>query len=153
MRPPVDGTGPKLRGTGGWLFGRHGGRTRRSWKELRLATDADAGRIVAAALIDHDGSRVGPLLDQVDGPVASSAADGAFDRDDVHAGVASRHAAAAAAAPPRPGAAAGDPAGTAPTRRDRRIEALAERGRKGRQKASGHDRRALVEVDSPAGSG
>ena len=152
MRPPVDGTGPKLRGTGGWLFGRHGGRTRRSWKELRLATDADAGRIVAAALIDHDGSRAGPLLDQVRWTVPSPRPPPTARSTATTSTPGSRRG-MPLRPPPRPGAAAGDPAGTAPTRRDRRIEALAERGRKGRQKASGHDRRALVEVDSPAGSG
>ena len=31
-----------------------------------------------------DGAQVGPLLDQIDGPVASVTADGAFDRDDVY---------------------------------------------------------------------
>jgi hypothetical protein len=47
---------------------------------LHLATDADTGRIVASALTDRDaddGSRVGPLLDRVDGPVASFTGDGA----------------------------------------------------------------------------
>ncbi len=37
-----------------------------------LRTDADTGRIVASALTDKgadDGSQVGPLLDQLDGPV------------------------------------------------------------------------------------
>ena len=55
---------------------------------------ADTGRIVASALTDHnadDGSQVGPLLDQVPGPLASFTADGAYDRDDVYAEVAARH--------------------------------------------------------------
>jgi len=38
-------------------------------------------------------------------------------------------------------------AGTVPTRRDRHLEVVAERGRLGWQKASGHDWRALVEAD------
>src|SRR4051812_49821876 len=78
----VDSTGLKLCGPGEWLVEKHGARTRRGWRKLHLATDADTGRIVASALTDHDvddGSRVGPLLDQVDGPVASFTADGAFD--------------------------------------------------------------------------
>jgi len=40
---------------------------------------------VATELTGHDaadGSRVGPLLDQVDGPAASFTADAAHDRDD-----------------------------------------------------------------------
>ena len=48
--------------------------------------DADTGHIVAATLTGSDASdasQVGPLLDQVDGPVASFAADGAYDWDSV----------------------------------------------------------------------
>ena len=37
--------------------------------------------------------------------------------------------------------------GAAPTRRDRHIEMIAERGRMGWQKASGYNWRALVEAD------
>ena len=40
-----------------------------------------------------------------------------------------------------------DAAGTAPTRRDRHIAAITERGRIGRQRASGYGWRALVEAD------
>ena len=49
--------------------------------------------------------------------------------------------------PPRAGAVPSGTAGTAPTRRDRHIEAIAERGRMGWQKASGYNLRALVEAD------
>ena len=94
-----------------------------------------------------DGSQVGPLLDQVCGPVASITADGAFDRDDVYAEVAARHPGAAVIVPPRSGAVPSDSADTAPTQRDRHIEAIAEHGRMGWQKASGYNRRALVEAD------
>ncbi len=74
---------------------------------MQPATDAGTGRIVASALTDKDagdGSQVGPLLDRIDGPVASFAADGAFDRDDVHAAVAARHPEADVVVPPRSGA-------------------------------------------------
>ena len=146
----VDSTGLRLCGPGEWLIEKHGSRTRRSWKKLHLATDAGTGRIVASALTDHDGddgSQLGPLLDQVDGPVASVTADGAFDRDDVYAEVAARHPEAAVIVPPRSGAVPSDAAETAPTQRDRHIEAIAERGRMGWQKASGYNWRALVEAD------
>ena len=146
----VDGTGLKLCGPGEWLVEKHGTKTRRGWRKLHLATDADTGRIVASALTGHDaddGSQLGPLLDQVDGPVASITADGAFDREDVYAEVAARHPEAAVIVPPRSGAVPSDAAETAPTQRDRHIEAIAERGRMGWQKASGYNWRALVEAD------
>src|SRR5215212_4747904 len=102
----VDSTGLRLCGPGEWLAEKHGGRSRRSWRKLHLGVDADTGRIVASALTDKevdDGSQVDPLLDQIDGAVASFTADGAFDRDDVYAEVAARHP-DAAVVPPRSGA-------------------------------------------------
>jgi Transposase DDE domain len=146
----VDGTGLRLCGPGGWLEEKHGTRRRRAWRVLHLATDADTGRIVASALTDHDvddGSRVGPLLDRVDGPVASFTADGAFDRDDVYAEVAARHPEAAVVVPPRANAVPSGATETAPTQRDRHLRCIAERGRMGWQRASGYGWRALVESD------
>jgi hypothetical protein len=49
--------------------------------------------------------------------------------------------------PPRSGAVPSGTAGTAPTRRDRHLETIAERGRLGWQRASGYNWRALVEAD------
>ena len=94
-----------------------------------------------------DGSRVGPLLDQVDGPVASVTGDGAYDRDDVYAEVAARHPAAAVVVPLRANAVPSETAEIAPTQRDRHLRCITERGRMGWQKASGYNWRALVESD------
>jgi len=38
-----------------------------------------------------DGSQVGPLLDQIDDPIASMTGDGAYDQDGVYGEVAARH--------------------------------------------------------------
>jgi hypothetical protein len=146
----VDSTGLRLCGPGDWLIEKHGSRTRRSWRKLHIGTDAGTGRIVAAALTGHeadDGSQVGPRLDRVDGPVASVTADGAFDRDDVYGEVAARHPQAAVIVPPRSGAVPSGTDDTAPTQRDRHIEAIAGHGRMGWQTASGYNLRALVEAD------
>src|SRR3954453_5752886 len=94
-----------------------------------------------------DGSQVGPLLDQVGGPVASVTGDGAYDREDVYAAVAARHPEAAVVVPPRANAVPSKTAETAPTQRDRHLRCIAERGRLGWQKASGYNWRALVESD------
>src|SRR5205085_6245864 len=114
----VDSTGLRLCGPGEWLIEKHGTKRRRAWRVLHLATDADTGRIVAAVLTDKDaddGSQVGPLLDQIEGAVASVTGDGAYDRDDVYAEVAARHPAAAVVVPPRANAVPSETAGTAPT--------------------------------------
>ncbi len=146
----VDSTGLRLCGPGEWLIEKHSTKRRRGWRVLHLATDADTGRIVASVLTDRDaddGSQVGTLLDQVDGPVASVTGDGAYDRDDVYAEVAARHSEAAVVVPPRANAVPSEAAETAPTQRDRHLRCIAERGRMGWQRASGYNWRALVECD------
>src|SRR3954465_7203358 len=114
---------------------RDGRRHRPDWRLGADRKDAD------------DGSQVGPLLDRIEGVVASVTGDGAYDRDDVYAEVAVRHPAAAVVVPPRANAVASNMAETAPTQRDRHLRCLAERGRMGWQKASGYNWRALVEAD------
>ena len=75
----VDSTGLKLCGPGEWLIEKHGTRVRRSWRKLHIGVDANTGRIVASELTTNDvddGSQVGPLLDQIAGPVASFTGEG-----------------------------------------------------------------------------
>src|SRR4051794_23274092 len=145
----VDSTGLKLCGAGEWLVEKHGTRTRRSWRKMHLGRDADTGQIVAATLTTHDvddGSQVGPLLDQVDGPIASFTGDGAYDQDGVYASVAERYPEAAVIVPPRSTAVPSATAETAPTQRDRHLELIAEKGRMAWQRASGYTKRARAEA-------
>lgn len=145
----VDSTGLKLCGPGEWLVEKHGTRTRRSWRKLHIGVDAGTGQIMATELTTNDvddGSRVGPLLDQVAGPIASFTGDGAYDRDDVYDAVAEHHPEVAVIVPPRATAVPSETADTAPTQRDRHLKQIAERGRMGWQKNSGYNRRALVEA-------
>jgi Transposase DDE domain len=145
----VDSTGMKLCGAGEWLVEKHGTSKRRSWRKMHLAVDANTGQIVAAELTDKDaddGSQVGPLLDQVDGPVASFTGDGAYDQEGVYSGVAARHPEAAVIVPPRSSAVPSETAETAPTQRDRHPQTIAETGRMGWQKASGYNLRARAEA-------
>jgi hypothetical protein len=146
----VDSTGLKLFGAGEWLLLKHGTKTRRSWRKLHIAVDANTGRIAAAALTTSDvddASQVGPLLDPVDGSVASFTADGAYDQDGVYGEVAARYPEASVIVPPRSNAGPSNTAETAPTMRDRHLQTIAERGRMAWQKASGYHGRALVEAD------
>jgi hypothetical protein len=119
----VDSTGLRLSGPGEWLVEKHGTKTRRAWRKLHLGVDAGTGRIEAVELTGSeadDGSRVGPLLDQVEGAVASLTGDGAYDRGDVYGAVAERHPEAAVVVPPRRDAVPSDTAETAPTQPGRR---------------------------------
>ena len=69
--------------------------------------------------------------------MASSTADGVYDRDDVYAAVAARHPDASVMVPPRSGAVPSADVETAPTRRDVHVRCVAKCGRMGRQKAPG----------------
>jgi len=100
----VDSTGLRLCGAGEWLHEKHGTKLRRSWRKLHLGMDAGTGRIVASLLTAHDaddGAQTGPLLDQVNGPLASFTGDGAYDQDSVTASIGARHPEAAIIVPPR----------------------------------------------------
>jgi hypothetical protein len=90
----VDSTGLRLCGAGEWLTERHGTKRRRSWKKRHLGVDADTAWIVASALTGRDaddGAQVDPLLDQVEGRVASFTGDGGYDQQRVYDSVAERH--------------------------------------------------------------
>src|SRR3954454_21820334 len=145
----VDSTGLKLCRPGEWLIEKHGTKTRRSWRKLHLGVDANTGQIVASVLTSHDaddGAQVGPLLDQVAGPVVSFTGDGAYDQDGVYASVAERHPEAEVIVPPRATAVPSATAESEPTQRDRHLQHIAERGRMGWQRASGHTKRARAEA-------
>jgi len=145
----VDSTGLKLCGAGEWLVEKHGAKTRRSWRKLHIGLDAGTGQIVAAALTTkevNDGAEVGPLLDQVPGPVASFTGDGAYDQENVSNAVAERHPEAAIIVPPRSTAVPSETAATAPTQRDRHLQCIAEHGRAAWQKTSGYTKRARAEA-------
>jgi hypothetical protein len=140
----------KLCGPGEWLVEKHATRTRRCWRKLHIGADADTGQIIAADLISNDvdeGSQVGGLLERIVGPVASFTSDGAYDRDYVYREVCQRHRDATVVVPPRSSAVPSATAETAPTKRDRHLQLIAERGRMGWQRTSGYNWRALVEAD------
>ena len=70
----IDATGLKVHGAGEWLAEAHGGRDRGTWRKLHLAVDPGSGEILAYELTSNeegDASQVGPLLEQIPGPIAS----------------------------------------------------------------------------------
>ena len=149
MNVVIDSTGLKVFGAGEWQREKHGGKGRRTWRKLHLAVDPDTGEILASELTtteDGDASQVGPLLDQISGPIASVTADGAYDGEPVYRIIAERDPAAAVIIPPRSTAVPSNTAATAPTQRDRHLQMIHERGRLGWQKAVNYGRRSLGEV-------
>ena len=149
MHVVIDSTGLKVYGAGEWHQAKHGGRDRRSWRKLHLAVDPDSSEILACTLTDEDQgdpSQVGILLDQIAGGVASVTADGACGGEPVYRAVADRAPEAVIIIPPRSTAKSCAQAGQAPTQRDRHIQTIAQRGRRGWQRATGYGRRSLVET-------
>src|ERR671910_3582792 len=134
----IDATGLKVYGAGQWLVETHGERGKRSWRKLHLAVDPESGEILASELTtseEGDAALVGPLLEQITGPIASVTADGAYDGEPVYRAVSERQPdpPAAVIIPPRASAVASPTADTAPTQRDRHLRMIQDRGRIGWQ--------------------
>ena len=64
------------------MANKHGQRTRRQWRKLHLAADAESGQIVAVKLTDQDiddASQVSAMLEQIPVEIEQVMADGAYD--------------------------------------------------------------------------
>src|ERR687889_1200363 len=145
----IDATGLQVHGAGAWLAETHGARGRRRWRKLHLAVDPESGAILASELTtseEGDASLVGPLLEQIPGPIASVTADGTYDGEPVYRAVAERQSdpPAAVIIPPRVTAVPSPTADTEPTQRDQHLRMIRDRrGRMGWQKAVGYGKRSL----------
>jgi hypothetical protein len=63
---------------------------RRAWRKLHIVVNADNGDILAHSLTTHrarDAAQVPVLLAQIDDPLASAMADGAYDTSSVYAAI------------------------------------------------------------------
>src|SRR4051794_4114946 len=116
----IDATGLKVYGAGEWRVETHGARGKRTWRKLHLAVDPSTGEILASELTSHeegDASQVGPLLEQIPGPLGSVTADGAYDGEPVYRAVAERQPdpPVAVVIPPRSTAVPSPAAGSTPS--------------------------------------
>src|SRR5215210_4747562 len=137
----IDATGLQVHGAGEWLAETHGERGRRTWRKLHLAVDPESGEILASELTtteEGDAALVGPLLEQITGPISSVIADGAYDGGPVYRAVAERQPdpPAAVVIPPRASAVPRSTAGTTPGQRDQHIRMIQDKGRLGWQRAA-----------------
>ena len=101
-------------------------------KKLHVGLERGTGRIVAATRTDHnvgDACQVGCLLDQIDSPLGTFVADGAYEQSGVYAVVDERHPGAAVVVPPRFTVVPSDAAQTESTQRDRHLMAVADGSR------------------------
>jgi hypothetical protein len=140
----VDSTGLKVYGEGEWKVRKHGMGKRRTWRKLHLAVDAEHHEILGVELtcLETADCEVLPtLLEQcADQPLATVAADGAYDTRDTYRQAHARGA--AAVVPPRSGAAfwaSGHP-------RNAAVEACRTQGRSAWKRAVGYHRRSNAET-------
>ena len=142
----VDSTGLKIYGAGQWLEEKYGAKSRRCWRKLHLAIDADSGQIIAHSLTDQDtgdAAQVEPLLEKIDADIGQFTADGAYDGDPTYDAVVGHSPQARIVIPPRSTAVVR--AGAEPPRqRDLHIASMRDVGRLNWQTATDYGKRALL---------
>jgi hypothetical protein len=145
----IDSTGLKVYGEGEWKVRQHGYSRRRTWLKLHLAVDPESHEIQAAMVTEPgvtDAEMVPPLLGQVANPVASAAADGAYDRRSVYEALDRRGA--KAVIPPRRDAKIRRHGNTSGPRlaRDENLRRIRQIGRSAWKGESGYHERSLAET-------
>jgi len=144
----VDSTGLKIYGAGQWLEEKHGVKSRRGWRKLHLAVDADSGEIIAHILTDQeagDASQLEPLLDQIGDEIDQFTADGAYDGTPTYDAVLRHSAGARVVIPPRSNSI--ERLNAQPScQRDDHIASMQIDGRLKWQASTGYGKRALVET-------
>ena len=122
----------------------------RAWRKLHLAVDADTGEIVASDLTarrTHDCTQVPALLEQIDDPIESVSADGAYDTKAVYEAAHERGEGRAVRVliPPGRNAQLSSNPSAAQKERNRNIRSIRELGRSEWHTQSGCSRRSMVE--------
>lgn len=144
----IDSTGLEVFGAGQWLEAKHGAKSRRTWRKLHLAVDAESGMIVAQVLTDQhadDPSQVAPLLAQIDEEVAKLMADGAYDGAPTYQTIAQFGDDIEVVIPPRKTAVPSTESNRL-NQRDRHLDMINTQGRIAWQTATGYGQRSLVET-------
>jgi hypothetical protein len=131
----VDSSGLKIYGEEEWLQQKHGAKSRRRWRKLHIALDAETRPMVATELTTDevgDPTVVPDLLAETEGEIAAFTADGAYDGDSVYPAIAGRQGDAVdVIIPPRSTAVRREDASNRPAVRDRHIQMLADSERMG----------------------
>jgi transposase len=143
----IDSSGLQIYGAGQWLEEKHGTRSRRNWRKLHLALDADSGGIIAQVMTDQDAgdaSQVEPLLEQIEMPIGQFTADGAYDGNPTYEAVIRHSPGATVVIPPRANAVE-QPASDPTDQRNQHIAAIDADGRMKWQVDTSYGKRSLVE--------
>ena len=114
----------------------------RAWRKLHIAVDRETGNIVASELTAsraRDATRVPALLTQIQAPLASVAADSAYDKEAVYEAIEAHSPGrrTRVVIPPQRNATLNQNSNTAMQERDRHIRAIERHGRREWYKLSG----------------
>lgn len=145
----IDSTGFKVYGEGEWKVRLHGKSKRRTWRKLHLAIEQDTQEVVACVASTNaysDGEMLADLLAQIEAPIASVKADGAYDARACYTQLAKRGI--KAIIPPRKTARIWQHGNTQAARldRDENLRAIRRQGTKKWKQESGYHRRSLAET-------
>ena len=147
----MDSSGLKVFGEGEWKVGQHGYSKRRTWRKLHLLVDSASAEIQAAFLSAagvHDADLVQPALTEVEQPVLSLAADGAYDKRKVYQALQACAPAAGVNIPPRKDARIWQHGNVKapPLPRDENLGTIRKSGRRKWKQSSAYHRRSLAET-------
>ena len=120
------------------------------WRKLHIAVDRETGNIVASELTAsraRDATRVPALLTQIQAPLASVAADSAYDKEAVYEAIEAHSPGrrTRVVISPQRNATLNQNSNTAMQERDRHIRAIERHGRREWYKLSGCTKRSMVE--------
>ena len=147
----MDSSGLKVFGEGEWKVRQHGWSKRRTWRKIHLSVDALSGEVQAAMLSTagvSDAEMVDSLLTQIEEPLVSVAADGAYDKRRVYTSVQTRAPDTAIVIPPRRNARIWQHGNThaPPHPRDEILRFMRVHGRSKWKEVSGYHQRSLAET-------
>lgn len=147
----MDSTGLKIYGEGEWKVRMHGISKRRTWLKLHVGANPDDGEIQAVLLTENsvsDDQAVEQLLAQIEHTILDFAADGAYDKRKVYAGLNAHSPNVNILIPPRKNARIWKHGNSKAERlkRDENLRAIRKNGRKAWKEQSGYHVRSLAET-------
>ena len=147
----LDSTGLKIYGEGEWKVRKHGYSKRRTWRKLHVGANPDSGEIQVAVLTGNstsDDAVVREILAQIEQPLLSCAADGAYDKRKVYDGLDEHSPAVEILIPPRKNAHIWQHANSKEERlkRDENLRYIRKYGRQQWKQDSGYHIRSLAET-------
>jgi hypothetical protein len=151
MNLVLDSTGLKIYGEGEWKVRKHGYSKHRTWRKLHLGANPDNGEIQVAVLTGNstsDDAVVKEMLTQIEQPLLSCAADGAYDKHKVYDALNQHSPEVEILIPPRKNAHIWQHANSKEERlkRDENLRYIRKHGRQQWKQDSGYHMRSLAET-------